>query len=134
MKKPAIGPFAARDTYVHLGAGGAAVPVEVTDSFWEQLGSGALAHLGPGRLLSSFQCEADWSTWEMHPNGEEVVLLIHGDVELVIEQGDALLRSELTRPGSFVLVPRGAWHTANVRAPSSMLFITEGEGTEHRPR
>jgi hypothetical protein len=30
-------------------------------------------------------------------------------------------------------VPRGTWHTTKVHAPSSMLFITPGEGTQNRP-
>ena len=41
---------------------------------------------------------------------------------------------ELREPGAFVVVPRGTWHTATVHAPSAGLFITAGEGTQHRPR
>ena len=32
-----------------------------------------------------------------------------------------------------VVVPRGVWHTARIRAPSRMLHITLGAGTETRP-
>jgi len=31
------------------------------------------------------------------------------------------------------LVPRGVWHTARLFAPSRLLFVTRGEGLEHRP-
>jgi hypothetical protein len=37
-------------------------------------------------------------------------------------------------PGDYVLVPRGIWHTVRVHTPSSVLFITPGEGTQHRSR
>ena len=40
---------------------------------------------------------------------------------------------ELSRPGSFVLVPRGTWHTARTDEPTRMLSVTDGEGTTHRP-
>jgi hypothetical protein len=39
----------------------------------------------------------------------------------------------LNVPGSYVLIPRATWHTAKVHIPSSVLFITPGEGTQHRP-
>ena len=35
----------------------------------------------------------------------------------------------MTEPGTFVIVPRNTWHTARVRRPSIMMFITPGEGT-----
>jgi len=39
----------------------------------------------------------------------------------------------LNQVGEYVLVPKNTWHTAKVRKPSRMLFITPGEGTENRP-
>ena len=38
----------------------------------------------------------------------------------------------LSEPGYYVIVPRGVWHTARVREPTQMLFVTPGEGTENR--
>ena len=35
-------------------------------------------------------------------------------------------------PGDYVIVPRGTRHTARIRKPARMLFITPGEGTETR--
>ena len=32
-----------------------------------------------------------------------------------------------------LLVPPGVWHTARIDVPTVMLFVTPGEGTEHRP-
>ena len=38
----------------------------------------------------------------------------------------------LDTPGSFVVVPKNTWNTAKVHAPTTMLFVTPGEGTENR--
>jgi quercetin dioxygenase-like cupin family protein len=53
---------------------------------------------------------------------------------MILEAPDGS-RSELalTEPGSFAFVPRNHWHTARIAAASSMLFITPGEDTRHRP-
>jgi len=126
--------FARLDTtWIHLGPDGTSVPLPVTEKIWEQLGSDELG-LGAGRLVSQIAFDADWLTWEMHPAGEEVVCLLSGAVDLVLDGETGRRTVSLRRPGSFVIVPRGTWHTADVQAPSEMLFITPGDGTEHRPR
>lgn len=128
-----IGPFDLNATFVHLETDRTAKPVTVTDTFWQELSNGQLAHLETGRLLSSFSFSEDWNVWEMHPKGEELVCLLSGAVDFVLEQNGSQKIIELRSVGSFVLIPRGVWHTARTRAPSSMMFITPGEGTEHRP-
>ena len=40
--------------------------------------------------------------------------------------------AELAVPGSFVIVPRGTWHTARTSVATKMLFITPGEGTKNK--
>lgn len=126
-----IGPFQAVETYLHLGPEGTAVPLEVDNSFWEKLTTGGFDHLGPGRLVSTYDFTEDWKSWEQHPAGEEVVILISGEIEFVLEPEQ---KTTLSKPGQFLLVPRGAWHTANVERHAKVLFITPGEGTELRPR
>jgi len=83
-------------------------------------------------LISCHSFDGDWPTWEVHPNGDEFVVLLSGDVDMVlaVDAGDETVR--LKEPGSFVIVPRGVWHTARVREPAQMLFVTPGEGTENR--
>jgi hypothetical protein len=54
-------------------------------------------------------------------------------VTFVLEQDGTSRDIELGTQGSYVIVPRGAWHTAKVRIPSRLLFITAGEGTRGRP-
>lgn len=129
-----VGPFKAVDTYLHLGPEGTSVPLEVNESFWQNLTSGGFAHLGPGRLVSTYDFSEDWTSWEQHPAGEEVVVLISGALEFVVEVDGGERKVRLDQAGQFLLVPRGAWHTANVDREAKVLFITPGEGTGHRPR
>lgn len=65
---------------------------------------------------------------------QSTYLRLSGAATLVLEAPDGR-RSEvaLTKPGSYVLVPRGTWHTAKTQVPPTMFFITAGEGTQHRP-
>ena len=122
-------------TFVHLGGGDTAEPLEVTPSFWEDIaaGRGRFAELGPGRLVSWCDFDGDWPNWEMHPRGEELVCLVSGAMEFVLEQESGTRSVELAQPGAFLIVPRGVWHTARVSVPSSVLFVTAGDGTQHRP-
>jgi mannose-6-phosphate isomerase-like protein (cupin superfamily) len=127
-----VGPYKAVETYVHLGPDGITVPLQVTSTFWEQLTSGAFSHLGPGRLVSTYEFKENWSTWEKHPAGEELVVLLAGTLDFILDGREENVL--LTTPGQFLIVPRDTWHTANVAQRALALFVTPGEGTEHRPR
>lgn len=120
-------------TYAHVrdDAGMNAVPAN--EDFWQLLGEGRFPELDRGRLLSAFEFDAPWSSWERHPTGEELVLLLSGACDLLLERDDDVQRIRLERTGDFVLVPKGAWHTARTDRPTRLLFLTPGAGTEHRP-
>jgi mannose-6-phosphate isomerase-like protein (cupin superfamily) len=112
------------------------VSVEVLgggDAFWKQLAAGELGSFHNEFLVSGFVCDSDWPMWEMHPRGDEVVCLLSGSVTFILETSAGPKEVELTSSGAFIVVPRGTWHTAKVREPSKMLFITAGEGTQHKP-
>ena len=120
------------DHFAYLGEPSSVLPLEVGATFWEDLMGGKLAHLGPGRLVSFASFEADWKMWAMHPEGEELVCLFSGQMDFVLDETDGPKRIALREAGDFLIVPRGAWHTARVHVPSRALFITAGEGTQHR--
>jgi len=125
-------PFNITGTFVALQQDSRARPLPVNEDFWPALISG---RLGPvHRLLSCLSFSEDWSTWERHPAGEEFVCLLEGQVELHLENADGTCDTVLLdQPGAFVLVPPNTWHTAKVRRPAKMLFVTAGEGTQNRP-
>jgi len=124
-------PLNPQATYVHLHASGVASELPGGAAFWS-LPEEAMAVLGKDWLISEYEFTADWPTWEMHPNGDEFVYLIAGSVELLLEEPAGVRSLTLAGTGA-VIVPRGIWHTAKVNAPSRMLHVTLGAGTETRP-
>ena len=123
--------FDPQTTYVHLADGGEASRLPGGTAFWS-LPESEMGALANGWLVSEFEFTADWPTWEMHPNGDEFVYLLSGSVDLLIERPDGLLTLALRDTGA-VVVPRGVWHTGKINAPSRMLHVTPGAGTETRP-
>lgn len=124
-------PLNPEDTYVHLAGDGMARTTPGGAAFWS-LPPDQMSAFDQGWLVSEFVCAEDWSSWEMHPQGDEFVYLLSGDVELVLELPTGATAVRITGRGAQV-VPRGVWHTAKVFAPSRMLFVTRGDGTQHRP-
>jgi len=120
-------------TYLHVRDGGKTDAISVSDSFWEELAGGAYPQLDQGRLMSAFTFSEPWSTWERHPAGEELVMLLSGTATIVLQDSGQERAVQLSDPGSYVLVPQNVWHTAKTTVPTTMLFLTPGAGTEHRP-
>jgi quercetin dioxygenase-like cupin family protein len=77
--------------------------------------------------------DQSWTTWERHPAGEELVVVVSGRMTLVQEVGDEERRIELAA-GQAAINPRNVWHTSDIAEPCQVLFITPGLATEHRPR
>ena len=82
-------------------------------------------------LISCYSFDADWPTWEVHPKGDEFVILLEGAAEMILAGSDGDQSVYLNEPGQFAIVPRNTWHTARIREPTRMLFMTPGEGTEN---
>jgi len=119
--------------YLHVRDADRTDAIPPSQSFWQDLADGAYPQLDQGRLMSAFTFVEPWATWERHPAGEEVVLLLSGAATFIIEESNGEREVRLDSPGDYVLVPKGAWHTAKTDTPTSMLFLTPGKGTEHRP-
>jgi mannose-6-phosphate isomerase-like protein (cupin superfamily) len=121
---------------LHLGLGARATPLP--DFGWDAetldaYGTRFAADGDEGRLVVMMESRESWPTWERHPAGEEVVVLVSGRMDLIQLFGDEERRVEL-RPGLAVVNPQNVWHTADVHEPGTALFITPGRGTENRPR
>ena len=86
-----------------------------------------------GRLVSLYSFSESWTSWEMHPVGDEVVICTAGEIALIQELPDGPHKVML-RAGEYAINPKGVWHTADVALSATALFITAGRGTEHRPR
>ena len=121
---------------LHLGLGATAVvQPEFTGAMEWYAGYGARngADGVEGRLVTMHTFDAPWSGWEMHPLGHEVVVCTAGTITLIQEVAGAPVSITLCA-GEYAVNPPGVWHTADVDAPATALFITAGLGTEHRPR
>src|SRR5262249_60959406 len=70
--------------------------------------------------------------WEMHPGGDEVLYLLAGALDVVLDEPAGERTFGLER-GQACLVPRGVWHRLVLRRPSGLLFITPPRGTRHPP-
>jgi len=116
--------------YIHLKPDERALAMEGGAAFWA--GIEERRDLDQGRLMGISNQSADWDHWERHPAGEEVLTLLSGEMELVLDLPGGEQRTLLV-PGQTCVVPCGAWHRGIVRKPGQLLFVTPGAGTEHRP-
>ncbi len=124
------GPFDMVSTRVVLDPQGSATPKPVTPSFYADLDRDFDGFAGCV-LLSKYEFDEAWPSWEIHPKGDEIVYLLFGDVDFVLWSPDGEQTVRVDQPGSFIVVPKGTWHTARPRKPTGMLFVTPGEGTEN---
>ena len=116
--------------YVLLGSNGATAVVDGGEPFWSQPPA-QLEKFGRGWLVSEYLYTEDWPSWEVHPEADELVYVLEGDVELLLEQREGVQHVRVQGRG-LVIVHRGVWHTARVHAPSRVLHVTMGAGTRHR--
>ena len=96
--------------------------------FYEQLGT-RYGDFKGHELIALHEFQEDWPSWEVHPNGDEIVVLLSGAATFLLKLNDSKREIGLSEPGDSVIVPRGVWHTARIAKPTSVLFITPGEGT-----
>lgn len=122
-------PWKLGQSFAHLCEDGGVMPVALNDDFW----SDGVNALPPGRLISQFRTDADWTVFEMHPDGDEWIYQLSGAIVLILDTDEGEVKHKL-RAGEFTIVPKGVWHTADVEEPGESLFITPGEGTQHRER
>ena len=121
---------------VHLGLGARA---EVEPAFTGDLSwyAGYVErHAADGdeaRLIAEHSFEEPWDLWEMHPNGAEVVIVTAGELVLHQER-DGRQNTVVVGPGEYAINEPGTWHTADVDEPTTVIFVTAGVGTQHRPR
>ena len=68
---------------------------------------------------------------EMHPDGDEVLYLISGWVNVVLldsPQADVEMK-----PGEGLVVPKGVWHRVDILEPCQIVYLTPGPNNEFRP-
>ena len=124
------------ENFIHLGLGATAVPQPPFDgmAWYEGYGQRNGDDGAEGRLVSMYEFSESWDSWEMHPAGSEVVICTAGTMTLTQEFPDGRSETMKIGAGEYAINPPGVWHTADIEGTASAIFITAGEGTEHRPR
>jgi hypothetical protein len=130
---PAPRAFNLLSTFVHLerGAGARAAALPLTPAFWRELRAGK-RRLG-GRLMGVVRRARNSDHWEVHPGGDELLLRLSGEMEVVLARGARRRRVKLGARNPCCIVPKGVWHTLLVKTPGTLLFVTPGAGTQVRP-
>lgn len=124
------------ERFVHLGLGATAEPQPpFTGLEWyEGYGARTASDGSEGRLVSMHTFTESWPSWEMHPKGHEVVICTAGEMVLTQEYPDGRREQTTLRTGEYAINDPGVWHIADVAESATAVFITAGEGTQHRPR
>jgi mannose-6-phosphate isomerase-like protein (cupin superfamily) len=91
---------------------------------------GAFAKLAPIRDGNIFLAKfAGDSSWERHPNGDELVQIVEGSTILHLMTADGLQKVELSA-GMVAVVPQGTWH--RFEAPHGVgLMTATPQPTQH---
>jgi mannose-6-phosphate isomerase-like protein (cupin superfamily) len=74
---------------------------------------------------------------EVHPDGDELLYLVSGAIEVIFDDGDEhTIGAETTvilHAGEAIVVPRGVWHQIRVIEPAYFLHVTPGPHGGGRP-
>ena len=138
MERPAeVEPITIATTPFHLGLGArvsALPPFDGTMEWYGRYSDATVEDGAEGRLVSWHEFDESWDSWEVHPNGNELVVCCIGSIKLIQEWPDGSVHTVHLDSGEAAVNGPGVWHTADVDHHASVLFITAGRGTEHRTR
>jgi mannose-6-phosphate isomerase-like protein (cupin superfamily) len=121
-----------KDHCIHIAWDGAMRPCAKTA---ERLGNADNdAASMQGRMLAlhhlSGPRDAHYPVWEMHPAGDELLLLASGSLSVEYRAGGAERSAPLPAHAAFI-VPAGVWHRVVVHEPSVLMAMTPRRGTVH---
>jgi mannose-6-phosphate isomerase-like protein (cupin superfamily) len=119
-------------TYLNVDSNCHALPVENTPNFWRDLMAGTLNGGDDGCFVFGRSFEENSGVWECHPQGDEMIFLLDGEADVILNQQDGQRTVELRIPGDFVRIPEGVWHRFHVVKPGKTLTLASGKGSQHR--
>lgn len=125
--------FNLTDTALHLSGAQRVVPLPGFAHDYDAYVAQHCTPADPGRILVQYTTTEAWPTWEVHPAGDEVVIVLSGRARF-IQDLDGVHHTVEVGPGEVLINPAGVPHTADVIEPFTALYITPGPGTEHRER
>lgn len=133
MTHIAADPLDLLNVRIHMEEGPRMRPLAVTADFHERLSNDP--QLAGGRLVSFFSAnepdDVHSDFWEMHPEGDELLIVYSGALDLVLEGADSTRTVGLSSQTAFI-VPAGIWHRLLLHKPSVLIAITNRNGTRHK--
>jgi len=82
-REPVLEPIDLSQTYTLLHATGDVEKIKGGDYFW-QAPRPIQERAGKLWLLSEHQYELDWEDWKKHPAGDEVIYLLSGSMDVIL--------------------------------------------------
>jgi mannose-6-phosphate isomerase-like protein (cupin superfamily) len=74
------------------------------------------------------------SPWERHRNGDELLYVVDGEVEITLLPEAGGEEREILRSGSLFVVPRDRWHRLDTSDGVSIFFASPPESGAERTR
>jgi hypothetical protein len=91
-----------------------------------------LPGLPEGHLFGVFQIaspnDLHADIWEMHPAGDEVLVMLTGELSLEYCDGSCRATSAL-ESGRGVVIAKGVWHRLLLRKPGLLMVLSPSRGT-----
>jgi mannose-6-phosphate isomerase-like protein (cupin superfamily) len=90
-----------------------------------------------GRVLATFPiasaADAHSHLWEMHPEADEVLIMLTGELDVEYSIGSRTGTTTLAA-GEALLMPMGVWHRLVLREPGLLMALTAPRGTRSSSR
>ena len=121
-----------KDYCIYLARDGTLRPYAKTAEFFRS--SGKSPELIDGRTLALYRVssprDVHFPDWEMHPAGDELLLLTSGALSVDVRDGATQRTTPLPSQSAFI-VPAGVWHRLIVHEPSVLIAMTPRHNTVH---
>ena len=121
-----------QDYCVHLARDGAMRSYAKTAELFRN--SGKCSELMDGRTLALYYVKSPhdvhYPVWEMHPEGDELLILVSGSLSVDFREG-AMQRTAPLPPQAAFIVRAGIWHRLILNEPSVLIAITPRVNTVH---
>ena len=76
-----------------------------------------------GCAIGVFRTPPDSWLWERHPDGDELLYILEGELEIMLLRDSTSEQASL-QPGSLFVVPRGVWHRPYAKTDVRLLYVT----------
>jgi mannose-6-phosphate isomerase-like protein (cupin superfamily) len=120
-------------TFVRLSNDGNIDAIPLTTAFWRGKGAAASGDRFVGIVDFSSSEDLHSSSQEVHPDGDELVVVLAGAIHVMVDDGSSETAIALD-VGQAAVVPRGMWHRLVMREPGRLLFINIRTSMRSRAR